>query len=86
MQMLKIDEGDFGFTATLRIKLVLEEFGDQRFGELDSCRLSRSRGPVGGALCSVTKRVGALTCKIRDEPHSSLDGRGCLEEKASAGY
>jgi hypothetical protein len=32
--MLKIDEGDFGLTATLRIKLVLEEFGDGRFGEL----------------------------------------------------
>lgn len=86
MQMLKIDEGDFGFTATLRIKLVLEEFGDQRFGELDSCRLSRSRPPVGGGFVQRHERVGALTCKIRDEAHSSLDGRGCLEEKASAGY
>jgi hypothetical protein len=27
--------GDFGFAATLRIKLVLEEFGYERFGELD---------------------------------------------------
>ena len=49
MQVLEIDEGDFGLTATLRIKLVLEEFGHERFGELDSCRLSRSRALLG--LC-----------------------------------
>ena len=48
--MLKIDECDFGLTANLRIKLVLEEFGDERFGELDSCRLSRSRALLGGFL------------------------------------
>ena len=83
--MLKIDEGDFGLTATLRIKLVLEEFGDGRFGELDSCRLSRNRALLG-ALCSITNKVGALTCKITDDPHPSLDGRGHLQEKASAGY
>ena len=44
---MKIDEGDFGLTAILRIKLVLEEFGHERFGELDSCRLSRSRALLG---------------------------------------
>jgi hypothetical protein len=84
--MLKTDEGDFGLAATLRIKLVLEEFGDGRFGELDSCRLSRSCPLLGGwgGLCSVMNRW--VLCKIRNDPHSSLDGRGHLQEKASAGY
>jgi hypothetical protein len=57
--MLKIGESDFGLAATLRIKLVLEEFGHERFGELDSCRLSRGRALLG-ALCTISKVLGAF--------------------------
>ena len=58
MQVLKIDERDFGLTATLRIKLVLEEFGHEGFGELDSCRLSRSRAL--GVLLKCLERCWVL--------------------------
>jgi hypothetical protein len=78
--MLKIDEGDFGLAATLRIKLVLEEFGHERFGELDSCRLSRSCALLG--LCVASRTCWVLyRAKSETNLMSSLDGRGYLQEK-----
>ena len=63
MELLKIPEGDLGLTGILRIELILEEFGGERFGELNSCRLSRGSVLLGGVL-PMCGCVGCSDCEV----------------------